>query len=240
MTEEKGAGCSARKRFGFIMKKYRHAIPLLIYMVIYLAWFSWLEKTNVKNYQVIHVTLDDYIPFCEIFVIPYLLWFLYVAAVVVYLFFKNKQDYFKVCTFLFTGMTVFLIVSSLWPNGPHLRLAVLPRDNIFTQLVSMLWKTDTPTNLWPSIHVFNSMGAHLAVMHSRELASSKWGKHIKIISGILAVSIILSTVFIKQHSLFDVATGILMGSVMYVVVYRREWLLAGRPEKKNNRTPQAG
>lgn len=233
-------------RFEWIMKKmkcfyekYRHGIPLIIYMIIYLTWFAWLEKTNVKNYQVIHVALDDYIPFCELFVVLYLLWFLYVAAVVVYLFFKNKQDYYKLCVFLFTGMTVFLIVSTLWPNGHHLRPAVLPRDNIFTRLVALLWKTDTPTNLWPSIHVFNSMGAHFAVMHNRELTSAKWGRKIKIASGILSVSIILSTIFIKQHSLFDVATGILMGSLLYLVVYRKEWLLAGRPEKKNNRTPQA-
>lgn len=228
------------KKLKCFYDKYKHGIPLLVYMAIYLVWFAWLEKTNVKNYRLIHVTLDDYIPFCEVFVIPYLLWFAYVAAVVIYLFFKNKQDYYKTCTFLFTGMTIFLIISTLWPNGHHLRPAVLPRDNCFTWLVSMLWKTDTPTNLWPSIHVFNSMGAHFAVMHSKELAASKWGGHLKIASGVLAVSIILSTVFIKQHSLFDVATGILMGSVMYVLVYRREWLLAGRPENKNKRTPQAG
>ena len=112
------------KKMKCFYEKYRHGIPLIIYMIIYLTWFAWLEKTNVKNYQVIHVALDDYIPFCELFVVPYLLWFLYVAAVVVYLFFKNKQDYYKLCVFLFTGMTVFLIVSTLWPNGHHLRPAV--------------------------------------------------------------------------------------------------------------------
>ncbi len=219
--------------------KYRHGIPLLIYLAIYLAWFAWLEQTNVRNYKVIHVAMDDYIPFCEVFIIPYLLWFAYVSIVVVYLFFKNKQEYYKTCAFLFTGMTVFLIISTLWPNGHHLRPDVLPRDNCFTWLVEGLWAVDTPTNLWPSIHVFNSMGAHFAVMQSRDLAATKWGGRLKVVSGILAVSIILSTVFLKQHSMFDVATGLLMGSVMYVLVYKREFLLAGRPEKKNRRTPQA-
>ena len=228
------------KKMRYCFEKYRHGIPVLFYLGVYLLWFAWLEKTNVKNYQVIHVTLDDYVPFCEVFVVPYLLWFFYVAAVVVWLFFKNKQDYYKTCIFLCTGMTIFLIISTLWPNGHHLRPEVLPRDNFFTQLVSLLWKADTPTNLWPSIHVYNSMGAHFAVMRNRELAASKWGGRVRTASGILSVSIILSTVFIKQHSLFDVATGILMGSVMYVLVYRREWLLSGRPENKNKRTPQAG
>ncbi|MCR2046311.1 serine/threonine protein phosphatase [Acetatifactor muris] len=203
--------------------KYKHGIPLAIYMIIYLSWFAWLESTNIKNYQVIHVTLDDYIPFWEVFVVPYFLWFAYVAAVVVFLFFKNRQEYYKCCVFLFTGMTIFLIISTLWPNGHHLRPAVMPRDNVFTQAVSFLWKVDTPTNLWPSIHVYNSMGAHFAVMRCTAL---KGRKGIKFASGILCVSIILSTMLLKQHSVFDVATAIALGSVMYTFVYRREAALA--------------
>ena len=73
--------------------KYRHSIPLLIYMVVYLVWFVLLEQTPAKGHHIIHLTVDDYIPFCEVFIIPYLLWFLYVAAVVVYLFFVGKLGY---------------------------------------------------------------------------------------------------------------------------------------------------
>lgn len=207
--------------------KYKHVIPLLIFMVVYLCWFAWLEQ-DVTKYTVIHMALDDIIPFCEVFIIPYLLWFLYVAAVVVFLMLKNKQEYYKVCIFLMTGMTVFLIISTLWPNGHQLRPAMMPRDNIFSSLVSMLWRTDTPTNLWPSIHVYNSLGAHFAVMHSRELENKKG---LKIASLVLAVSIILSTMLIKQHSVFDVVTGLLLGVVMYVVVYRKDWITASRPQR---------
>jgi len=216
--------------------RYKHGIPLLIYGTIYLTWFAHLERTNVKDYRIIHMAADDYIPFCEIFVLPYFLWFAYVAAVVVYFFFKNRQDYYRVCSFLFTGMTIFLIISTLWPNGHNLRPAVMPRDNIFTDMIAFLWKTDTPTNLWPSIHVYNSMGAHIAVMRSEALRNKSG---LRIGSGILAFSIILSTMFIKQHSVFDVLTGIAMGAVMYVLVYRRDWLLAARTQKsKNRRKPQ--
>ncbi len=209
--------------------KYRHGIPLLVYMVIYLTWFTWLEDRNRRNYSVIHVPIDDYIPFCEIFVVPYFLWFAYVAAVVVFLFFKSRQEFYKSCAFLFTGMTIFLIISTLWPNGHHLRLAQMPRDNIFTQAVSFLWGIDTPTNIWPSIHVYNSMGAHFAVMHSAALENKKG---LRIASGILALSIILSTMFIKQHSAFDVVTGIVLGAVMYTLVYKRDAILAARMQRK--------
>ncbi len=216
--------------------KYRHGIPLLIYMAVYLGWFAWLEKTNQKNFYVIHVDLDDYIPFAEVFVVPYLLWFFYVSAVVVYLLLTDKQNFNKCFAFLATGMTVFLLISTLWPNGHHLRPPVMPRDNVFTQMISMLWQADTPTNLWPSIHVYNSMGAHFALTHS-ELGRKK---SMRIASGILALSIILSTMLIKQHSVFDVVTGIGLGSVMYLLVYKRESLLSPRAQrKKGERTPQA-
>lgn len=216
--------------------KYRHGIPLLIYAVIYLSWFRYLEQ-NVKHYQVIHTDLDDYIPFCEIFIIPYLLWFVYVSAVVVYLFFQNKTDYVKCCCFLFTGMTIFLIVSTLWPNGHHLRPYVMPRDNIFTQLITQLYQTDTPTNLWPSIHVYNSIGAHLAIAKCEHL---KKHKLLQFGSLTLCISIILSTVLIKQHSAFDVVTAFILAAIMYMLVYDKEFNLVAllQKRKRGGSSPQ--
>ena len=196
--------------------RYKHAIPLFIYAIIYLSWFGYLEKTVKRPANLIHMNLDDKIPFCEVFIVPYLLWFVYISAVVLYFFFKDKQDYYRACTFLFTGMTVFLVVSTLWPNGHHLRPAVMPRDNIFSTMVAMLYKTDTPTNLWPSIHVYNSLGAHFAVFRNEKL-HRKPVVHIG--SLVLCVSIILSTMFLKQHSVFDVLTAFIMAAVMYIVVY---------------------
>lgn len=235
ITKGKGTGFYLMKIF---YQKYKHAVPLIIYGIIYLAWFAHLEKTVTKDFQVIHTFVDDYIPFCEVFVIPYFLWFAYVAVTVLYFFFKDRQDYYKTCAFLFTGMTVFLIISTLFPNGHDLRLSTMPRDNIFTHMVSALWQTDTPTNLWPSIHVYNSLGAHFAITKSVHLENRKG---IRIGSLILCVSIILSTMFIKQHSVFDVITGIIMALVMYLLVYHVDVLFAMRRRKSENGSkPQIG
>lgn len=215
----------------FIMK-YRHALPLIIYGIIYMSWFAHLEQTVTKHYRVIHMNIDDYIPFVEVFVIPYFLWFAYVAIVVIFFFFKSKDDYFRTCIFLSTGMTIFLIISTLWPNGHHLRPYIMPRDNIFTHMIQGLYKTDTATNLWPSIHVYNSIGAHLAIAKSNYFKDKPV---IRVASFILAVSIILSTVFIKQHSMFDVLTAFALAAIMYVVVYRSDLLITLRNKIHNNR-----
>lgn len=185
-----------------------------------MIWFTWLEERHIWKYQLIHVFVDDYIPFCELFIVPYFLWFLYVPAVVLYLAANNKDEYYRNAIFLCIGMTVFLLVSTFFPNGHHLRPSVMPRDNIFTQLVALLYRTDTSTNLWPSIHVYNSIGAHIAFRRS-ELGKNKV---LRFASFFLCVSIILATVFLKQHSVFDMVTAFVMAGALYAVVYRYDLL----------------
>ena len=117
-------------------EKYKHIIPLAIFGVIYVLWFYLLEhRTNVQ-YMVVHMNIDDYIPFCEYFVVPYLLWFAYVPAVLGYLFFKDRRNYDRCAVFLCTGMLIFLVISTFIPNIQHLRLHTMPRHNVFTVLVS--------------------------------------------------------------------------------------------------------
>ena len=135
-------------------------------------------------------------------------------------------------------MTIFLVISTLFPNGHDLRLSNMPRDNVFTHMVTALWNTDTPTNLWPSIHVYNSLGAHFAIAKSAQFENKKG---IRIGSLVLCISIILSTMFIKQHSVFDVITGIILALVMYLLVYHVDVLFAMRRRKSENSSkPQIG
>lgn len=199
------------------IKKYKHAWVLL-YFFIYAPWFIYLEKTITVNYHSVHIKLDDYIPFNELFVIPYYLWFGFIALVVGYLFFVNKKEYYRSTAFLFIGMTVCLFIYTIWPNGQDLRpnLDTLGRDNILIDILRNLYRTDTNTNVCPSIHAFNSIGVCIAVFHTNSLKDKRY---ITIPTVILATLICMSTVFLKQHSVFDVISASLLASVMYLVVY---------------------
>lgn len=208
-----------RDSINTFLEKNKHAC-LLLYLMIYFPWFHHLEKTVTTHFHVIHVALDDYIPFCEYFIIPYLLWFAYVAWSVLYFYFKNKDEYFRLCGMLFSGMTIFLIVSTIYPNGHYLRPVYFDHNNIFIQMVKMLYAADTPTNLFPSIHVYNSIAVNIAVWHSSNFKEKKW---VRFGSSILMVLIILSTMFLKQHSVFDVVTGIVLSVFMYSLVYTTDW-----------------
>lgn len=220
-------GARLKVWFFNLYNNYKHLL-ILLYFFVYLAWFGYVEKTVTTHFHVIHVALDDYIPFCEYFVIPYFLWFAYVAWGIVYMALHNKSDYYKLCAFLFTGMTIFLMISTLYPNGHFLRPTYFTHHNLCTMLCEFLYSSDTATNLFPSIHVYNSIGIHLAVAHNEQLRKNKT---VQMLSFLLMVSIILATMFLKQHSVFDVCTAFLLAYVMYRVVYRHKWSKVSTAQK---------
>ena len=196
-------------------KKYSHAWVLL-YAFIYMPWFLYLENRTGVDYFWIHSPMDDYITFVEYFVVPYLLWFMFIIATATYLFFTDKKGFYRFAAFLITGMTLFLIICTVFPNGQHLRPTTFARDNIFVDLVKYVYSKDTSTNVLPSIHVFNSIGACIAIAYDERL---KKHRPIQWAAYILAVLIILSTVFLKQHSVTDVIAAIAMACIIYPFVY---------------------
>lgn len=198
-----------------LIKKYGH-IWIMAYFAIYLPWFLYLEKHVTTRYHVMHSVVDDWIPFNEYFIIPYFLWFAYIAVVILWFFFTNKEDYYRVCILLFTGMTLSLLICTLFPNGTDFRPYVDPEKNLFAKAVSLLYATDTCTNVFPSIHVYNSVAVHIGIIRSEQFKNNRI---VRLISGVLMVSICMSTVFLKQHSIIDVAGALLLCGAVYPLVY---------------------
>ena len=198
-----------------LLKKYGH-IWVCGYILLYLPYFFWLESVITDNYKIMHVALDDMIPFSEYFIIPYIIWFFYVSGAVLYFFFTDKKGYYQLTAFLFTGMTIFLIICTVFPNELNLRPHTFANDTVFTRLVQQLYSTDTPTNVLPSIHVYNSLGAAIAIGHSQAL---KKHRGIQFVSYGLAGLIILSTMFLKQHSVTDVIAAVALTFMIYPLIY---------------------
>ena len=75
---------------------------------LWLPWFLLLEKHVTTNYHVIQTQFDMWIPFVEYFIIPYLMWFAFIAAAFVVFFLYGRTGFYKMAKFMFTGMTIFL------------------------------------------------------------------------------------------------------------------------------------
>lgn len=195
-------------QFRRFMHRYGHGTWIVAYFAFYLVGFAIVENAGHRHYHIIHSVIDDMIPFCEYFIVPYYLWFAYIAAGILFFIFWNtdKTEYDKLCCSLAIGMTLFLIVSCVYPNAQDLRPTVFARNNIFVDVVKSLYRTDTPTNILPSIHVYNSLVMFYALNSCRMLQDKKWVRGGALV---LTILIIASTMFLKQHSVVDVSMGIL-------------------------------
>ena len=162
-----------------------------------------------------HLPLDDYIPFLTIFVIPYILWFPYIAFGLIYTGLHNKTDFYKLLVFLVGGMSVAYTAYMIFPNAQALRPVITQNDPL-SLLVKFIYFTDTPTNVCPSVHVINAIAVDAALRNSKEFGAKKYRKAT---SSILTVFICLSTVFIKQHSSADVLCGLAVSAVFYTCLY---------------------
>lgn len=178
-----------------------------LYILVYLPWFFGLEKV-VTEYYLIECRLDYMIPFCEYFIVPYLFWFVYIAAT--FLWFHIYEDdrlFYRLCTVMFGGMTIALIIYTIFPNGIQIRPEIDASKNVFTWLTAMIYSSDTSANVFPSLHVYESCIA-AAFFAKSDLA--KRHPSVKYVNYIIAMLIVLSTVFLKQHSVLDLLAGVIM------------------------------
>ena len=193
------------KGFKYYFEKYKHSL-LVLYFFLYMPYFMFLNTFTPSRDDVfvMYSKLDDYIPFLEIFAIPYFLWFAYIAVGYIFLMLTSREEFVRMCIFLYTGMTVCLIIYTVFPNCQQLRVDydTLGRSNVLIDWIRSLQNMDSSYDVFPSIHCLNSIGMHIAIAKSKQI--TKCRRLIVWSSLILAILIIMSTVFIKQHSILDV------------------------------------
>lgn len=200
-------------------KQHPYMVSLL-YLAFYLITFQWLEKNVVPKY-IIHCKLDEVIPFCETFIIPYILWFPYVGGCFIWLMRRGWDDYKKLCLMVFSGLTICLAIYYVFPTGLNLRLAQNPHETgVLYNMVRLLRAIDTPTNVCPSIHVMNTVMIFQAICSLDQL---KYRKVTISLHFVMMVLICASTVLLDQHSVIDVVCGVMMSFVLHGLVYKVEW-----------------
>ena len=116
------------------LKKSKHLWIIPAYGIFYMVSFMLMERSSVETH-LIHTFLDDKIPFCEYFIIPYVFWYFVVIGSVLYfaLGSPGKKEYYQYMATLAVGMTIFLIVSYVYPNGQDLRPKLPEAVSLFRQ-----------------------------------------------------------------------------------------------------------
>ena len=206
-------------------------LKLLWGWVLYFAMYVITENFIPENKcYIIHHKLDDLIPFCEVFVIPYVLWYVYVAGSLFYFVLYNTKSFKKLMTFIILTQFIAMAVYIIFPNRQDLRPEVFPRNNVFTYIVNLLYTVDTDTNVCPSLHVGYSI-AVASVWLKEKGISALW----KLLSTLFAALVCISTAFIKQHSVVDIWWAMVMCAFIEIIVYGKYW--TGKIKKQAEPAP---
>ena len=178
--------------------RFSHLLLLIGWVVYFALYFLTENLIPNENCFLIHSVIDDIIPFCEYFVIPYVFWYLLIAISLLYFAFYNVRGFKQLQIYIMITQALAMICYIAFPTRQDLRPAEFANSNIFTAIVGFLYTFDTPTGVCPSLHVAYSLG--IASAWVKEKGVSKWWKSFVVFAVIM---ICLSTMFIKQHSAVD-------------------------------------
>ena len=207
--------------------EFSHIKLLLFWPVFGLAFLALERFRPHAAYHVMHCALDDAIPFSEWALIPYLLWFVYLIGALAYTFFQDVPAFRRMMRFVIVTYTAATVVYFIYPTQQLLRPEAFAHDNALTRAVAWFYTFDTNTNVCPSLHVIGSMAAFFAFWYAPIFSKRGW----RIASTVAAFFISISTVFMKQHSILDVAAAIPLCAIGYYFAYVRT------PKKSRSAVP---
>jgi len=183
--------------------QFRHLLFLIGWIGYFALYFLTENLIPTENCYPIHSPLDDIIPFCEWFVIPYVGWYVLIAGSLLYFALYNPDNFKGMMKFIIVTQVVAMAIYIIFPNRQDLRPTEFLRDNILTDCIKFLYSFDTNTNVCPSLHVAYSIG--IASTWLKEKAASV---PCKVLLVFFCFLICISVAFVKQHSVVDIYAAI--------------------------------
>lgn len=185
--------------------EYRHLFLLLGWVGYFALYFLTENLIPIEKCRPVHCWLDDVVPFCEWFIIPYVSWYLLIVGSLAYFLLYNVDGFRKLQTYIILTQVIAMAVYIIFPNRQDLRPEVFPRENLLTGLIGLIYSVDTNTGVFPSLHVAYSLG--IASTWIREKAVPMW---VRMVIALWCGVICISVAFVKQHSVADIFAAMLM------------------------------
>ena len=198
--------------------RFAHLKLLLGWVGYFILYFLTENLIPVENCHPVHMWLDDVIPFCEWFLIPYVFWYLLIVISLGYFLLYNVDSFKRLQTFIIVTQVCAMVIYILFPSRQDLRPTEFARDNFLTQCVAFLYRFDTNTGVCPSLHVAYSIGIG-SVWLKEKGAHWLW----KTFVTVAVILICLSTMFIKQHSAVDFFAALPVCLLAEGIVYGKDY-----------------
>lgn len=183
--------------------QFKHLQYLFGWIGYFILYFLTENLIPYEKCYPVHCSVDDLIPFCEYFVIPYAGWYLLIVGSLIYFALYNPDNFKNMMKFIIVTQIAAMAIYIIFPNRQDLRPEEFVNNNIFTDILGMIYTFDTSTNVCPSLHVAYSIG--IASTWLKEKSASKW---CKLFITVFCFLVCISVAFVKQHSVVDIFVAI--------------------------------
>ena len=119
--------------------QYRHALLLLGWVWYFIMYMITENLIPIERCTPIHCWLDDVIPFNELFLIPYVLWYALIVVTLAYYFFFDIPRFKQVQIFILITQIIAMTCYVLFPSRQDLRPETFARDNFLTRLMAFIY-----------------------------------------------------------------------------------------------------
>lgn len=173
--------------------------------------YTLLNNSNRGTHSLV-TDLDQSIPFLKIFILPYLMWYVFILLTLAYFCFKDKKIYYRTMWAINLGLLIsYGFYYFFQTNVPR---PELQGNDFLTLLTSFVYHTDQPYNAFPSIHVLLSF----LMIKAINKCSDRNIYNITLVY-LPAILIILATQFVKQHVLLDLFSAVAIGGLVFDFVF---------------------
>ncbi|MFK9093685.1 phosphatase PAP2 family protein [Bacillus salipaludis] len=196
------------------MKGLKRKTPYLLLLLVIPLLAVVYQFLNNRSHKAVDIStsIDQAIPFLSIFIIPYILWYAYMFCYLIYFCFKDTKVYLKTLLLIVIAELIcFVIYFFFQTTVPR---QTLVGDHFLNDLVQWIYTKDRPFNCFPSIHVLTTFAVMLASLHIKN-------KHLvnTLCIHISGSVIIISTLFVKQHVIFDMIGSMFLVTFLYGISF---------------------
>lgn len=194
------------------MKIFNKYLYISLGIVLVQTIFYQIGKVfSANDAFLVHSSLDDKIPYLSFFIVFYISWYLLLVLFPLFIANYSKDRFYEYNLCILINAVISLMVFLLFPT--QIPRYVITSNGFFDFIVKAIYYFDTPTVCLPSLHASVCFLVIYFCIFTKEMP-----KKYRILLSILSVLIILSTLFVKQHVVYDVVLSFVITLTVYFVI----------------------
>jgi len=222
----KGESTKWSRKVTFILGNLFLMLFLYVFIIM-LILYNWTGQLHEEGtgYRLDFLG-ENYIPFVPEMAIFYVFLFfpMVILTMLYFAFFEEEKGYalgwsIVIMNSIATIVYIIFPVSTYWWRKELLANKI--QGNIFADIMYFYIENETSFNCVPSMHAGMSIICFFTWYQYYKLKKDSKSRNIALLTFIIAIGVVVSTLFVKQHYIIDEITGVLLAYIVGRFIFHK-------------------